>query len=252
MDRCVRALPNDAKWYAAQTSPNSLEGLITLLENHQVTVELMKTTRQENPRASRPDHRPERDRPSKTEMPPRAKAGPVTPPRRHPAADRNLPMCYSCGQLGHMSWSFPGREESMPTEASEGKPCSYRTTCWAHQATAAPKVPVRVGQQDTEALLDSGSVVTLIRPCFTEAPHGPPIPVTCIHGDIKSYPTADVKVTTPQGQFQVRAGVVPDLPMSVLIGRDWPVFERYWPGPGRMVKGNRQPHQRKGPPPNTA
>lgn len=128
MDRCVRALPNDAKRYAAQTSPNSLEGLITLLENHQVTVELMKTTRQENPRASRPDHRPERDRPSKMEMPPRAKAGPVTPPRRHPAADRNLPMCYSVG-----SWA------TCPGVFLEGKnPCPQKLQKGSLAATAPP------------------------------------------------------------------------------------------------------------------
>ncbi|KAJ8401511.1 hypothetical protein AAFF_G00384300 [Aldrovandia affinis] len=120
MDKCICALPNDAKRYAAQTSPTNLDGLIMLLENHQV---------------------------------------------------------------GLLSWSCPGGEESMPTEASEGKACHYLTTCWAHQAMATPKFPVRVEQQDTEALLDSGSIVTLDRPGLLEVINGPPIAMACIHGE---------------------------------------------------------------------
>ncbi|KAJ8400193.1 hypothetical protein AAFF_G00398870 [Aldrovandia affinis] len=49
MDKFVHTLPNDAKRYAAQTSPTNLDGLIALLENHQETVELMRSTQTDPP-----------------------------------------------------------------------------------------------------------------------------------------------------------------------------------------------------------
>ncbi len=42
IDRCVRGLPADAKKYVAQQGPQNIEALIALLENHQVTVSLLK------------------------------------------------------------------------------------------------------------------------------------------------------------------------------------------------------------------
>ncbi|KAJ8414340.1 hypothetical protein AAFF_G00052100 [Aldrovandia affinis] len=50
MDKCVHALPNDTQRYAAQTSSTNLDGLIALLENHQVTMGLMRSTRTDPPR----------------------------------------------------------------------------------------------------------------------------------------------------------------------------------------------------------
>ena len=42
IDKCIRALPPDAKKYASQTCPQSVEALIALLENWQVYRELVK------------------------------------------------------------------------------------------------------------------------------------------------------------------------------------------------------------------
>lgn len=38
----------------------------------------------------------------------------------------------------------------------------YVTSCWAHPESTAPMIPVKVDGHDTEALLDSGSMVTLV------------------------------------------------------------------------------------------
>lgn len=46
IDRCVRGLPADAKKYVAQQGPQNIEALIALLENHQVTVSLLKPDKQ--------------------------------------------------------------------------------------------------------------------------------------------------------------------------------------------------------------
>ncbi|KAK0136004.1 hypothetical protein N1851_028105 [Merluccius polli] len=103
----------------------------------------------------------------------------------------------------------------MPSAfAGEGRPgpCLL-TTCWAHQEAGGPTIPARVGDQDTQALIDTGSVVTLLRPDLAVGRPGEPI---------------EVVVRTPRGAFTVRAGIVPNLPVPLLIGRDCPIFNRLW------------------------
>ena len=68
-----------------------------------------------------------------------------------------------------------------------------------------------MGRHDTHALLDSGSVVDVVE-------------VGCIHGKVETYPTSRIAVQTPKGTITVQARVVPNLPMSLLIGRDCPIF----------------------------
>ncbi len=128
-DRCIRSLPTEAKRYAAQTSPADVETLTALLENHQVTVEVMKVNCQDLSRMGRPSTRRERGGSPKNQGDSQM-ARSVTP-----AQGSNLPlwkfsgiqnpqMCYSCGQEGHISWSCPGREESMPSADSGNKTCT--------------------------------------------------------------------------------------------------------------------------------
>ena len=81
---------------------------------------------------------------------------------------------------------------------------------------------MKVGDQDTTALVDTGSVVTLIRPELAPGEPGPNLEVACIHGDVKEYPTRPITVRTPRGTFTVQAGLVPTLPAPLLIGQDAP------------------------------
>uniref|UniRef100_A0A8D0A1J1 Uncharacterized protein n=1 Tax=Sander lucioperca TaxID=283035 RepID=A0A8D0A1J1_SANLU len=62
MDRCIRALPADAKRHASQSSPQTVDELVALLENHQVTVELMQSSRIHVQRPSRSDPRGDKTR----------------------------------------------------------------------------------------------------------------------------------------------------------------------------------------------
>ena len=118
----------------------------------------------------------------------------------------------------------------MPSAfADEGLtgPCLL-TTCWAHQKPGAPNLPAWVGGKDTEALLKPGSVVTLLWPELAEGRRGEPMDVACVHGDTRTYETCHVVVRTPRGVFTERAGIVPNLPVPQLIGKDCLIFHWLW------------------------
>ncbi|XP_061097667.1 uncharacterized protein LOC133128296 [Conger conger] len=242
LDRCVRALAPDVKKYVAQQGPRSIDALVNLLENHQVAQEMVRGTKTESPRRT----------PSAVRLEPPTRPRWRADDRDEGLRRRETRRCFACGREGHLSRDCPGREESMATAPETGRPCHYLTTCWAHKGTAAPRLPVRIGGQDAEALLDSGSAITLVRPTLAGGRRGEDIAVTCIHGDVRSYPTAEVTIITPRGQFTGRVGVVESLPVEVLLGRDCPLFLSYWseratserpshtPRPRR--KGHREPH----------
>ena len=96
-----------------------------------------------------------------------------------------------------------------------------------------------VAEWDTVAMLDSGSAITLVRPELVGEVWGEEITVACIHGDTRRYPPTVVQVITPRGCCQIRAGVVENLPVPMLMGQDCPLFQTYWlEGPRR---GDRRP-----------
>ncbi|XP_064159231.1 uncharacterized protein LOC135236676 [Anguilla rostrata] len=224
LDRCTRALPPDAKRYVGQQGPQSIDLLIALLENHQVTQEMLRTSRPEPLRGTAGTSRTEKGYGRRATGTPE----PTPPP---PRENRDRRRCYTCGREGHFARDCPDRDEPMPTAETSGPlafPCRYITTCWAHEGARAPTFPVKIAGRDTEALLDSGSMVTLVRPEFAGVARGEEISVSCIHGDTKRYLTATIDMSTPRGTVAVRAGVVENLPVPVLVGRDCVIFDRYW------------------------
>uniref|UniRef100_A0A8C5PVW7 Gypsy retrotransposon integrase-like protein 1 n=1 Tax=Leptobrachium leishanense TaxID=445787 RepID=A0A8C5PVW7_9ANUR len=80
------------------------------------------------------------------------------------------------------------------------------------------------------ALLDSGSVVTLVRADFISLNkyHPSTIGVICVHGDTRDYQTAVVEIGTPWGSVTQFVGVVPSLLHEAIVGRDFSQFWRLW------------------------
>lgn len=132
----------------------------------------------------------------------------------------------------------------MPTarSATSPFPCGYLSAGWVESCESAPRFPVKVQGRDTEALLDSGTGITLVRPEFVDESQGTPVVVSCIHGDDRSYPTSLVVIRSPKGTVCTQVGVVPGLPIPVLIGRDCDLFPKYWrmPQPGKEA-GRKKP-----------
>lgn len=94
---------------------------------------------------------------------------------------------------------------------------------------AAPVKGRRVG-----ATLDSGSLITLVRTDILPAlpKEESKLPITCVHGDTHEVPGRRITIAADPGTWQLKVGAVRDLPVAVLLGRDWTGFDRLlsgWP-----------------------
>ena len=141
--------------------------------------------------------------------------------------------CFECGEVGHLAWDCPGREESMPTAASAdgspGKPCHMLTSYGGAECSPPHMVPVKVNGKDAGALVDSGSAVSLVHSnLLDQLEPNETVPVTCVHGDTKKYPVGKVQLTTTQGTCELKVGSVPRLPVPVLVGRDCPLYDKLY------------------------
>ena len=248
IDKCIRSLPPDARKYASQVSPTTVDALVALLENHQVSSEMLRFTRTEMPRAPGVD-RAQRDRVRPT-LPTLAPPTNRSAPQER-TSSRPPPRCYVCGKPGHISWSCPERTQdvSMPSAGGTEGPrtCLHTGSPGRHHSS----LPVRINGCDSQALLDSGSLVTLVHIDHAGPLNHKVMPVTCVHGDLRHYPMTQVRVQTTKGEVLVDAGVVPNLPVPLLIGTDCDLFDRFWYPEGsrgsRPRRRRRQPRDR--PPP---
>uniref|UniRef100_A0A9J7ZV28 Gypsy retrotransposon integrase-like protein 1 n=1 Tax=Cyprinus carpio carpio TaxID=630221 RepID=A0A9J7ZV28_CYPCA len=148
----------------------------------------------------------------------------------------------------------PQRDEPMPSAEPPSPPRAWLAGCILHQRVpaGAPEAEVRVDGRRFRALLDSGSAVTLIqsRLCAPQSGRKNLRPITCVHGDTRQVPAREMVISSPQGTWPVEVGLVKDLPVAVLLGRDWPSFEKLLSAATQPAspKGNRRrPRRPPGP-----
>ena len=140
----------------------TVDDRVRQLENWQMAQQLSAS-----PRTTPRPTETRRDRRGSTTSP---QAPPQAPPPEPPIGvqeGREGRRCYTCGQTGHIArYCTVDRDVLMPLAyGDEGmrRPCML-ATCLAQGMTGVPTIPARIMNQDTQALLDTGSVVTLLRP----------------------------------------------------------------------------------------
>uniref|UniRef100_A0A8C7F2V4 Gypsy retrotransposon integrase-like protein 1 n=1 Tax=Oncorhynchus kisutch TaxID=8019 RepID=A0A8C7F2V4_ONCKI len=218
VDKILRELPSDLKRVVGQGNPLSADDIAQAVE----TGELLKSDKEERKESSNPVPRLTPARP-----PPKR----PSPPRRwEKSATTQQGRCYKCQSPNHYAPQCPSKDEPMVTESSLPTPThpvlrGQDQHCWL--AEIASEIPVRVEGQDVVAILDSGSMVTLVEErMVTSATLLPDkVAVSCIHGDTHYYPTVNLPILTPKGRCTVRAGKVPQLKVPLLIGRDCPLYK---------------------------
>ena len=189
-----------------------------------------------------------------------AEAGRGGEPTRYQAGTR--PKCDNCGRIGHRTRecrrgparSSGPREPSKPPGTGAEKEKFKDMTCWkcfqkGHIAANCPGAKVMFcegvqrrkrrsypravrpglveGASVGDIMLDTGSNRTLIRKDLVPVQKlvEGEIPIRCAHGDIITYPIAEVEIEIGGRHYMMEAGVVDGLPVSVILGWDNPDLE---------------------------
>ena len=182
VDKILRELPSDLKRVVGQANPLSADDIAQAVETYRSTGELLKSDKEERKESSNPVPRLTPARP-----PPKR----PNPPRRwEKSATTQQGRCYKCQSPNHYAPQCPSKVEPMVTESSLPIPThpvlrGQDQHCWLAEIAPAPEIPVRVEGQDAVAILDSGSMVTLVEEqMVTSAALLPDkVAVSCIHGD---------------------------------------------------------------------
>ncbi len=109
----------------------------------------------------------------------------------------------------------------MPMELPRSPNMAWLAGCTVHF------MEVKVHGRSFQALLDSGNAVSLIQPAVLppRAKSKVILSITCVHGDMPQVLAQRVNISAPHGAWPVKVGIVTDLPVPVLPGRDWPGFD---------------------------
>ncbi|XP_051793889.1 uncharacterized protein LOC110946664 [Acanthochromis polyacanthus] len=133
-------------------------------------------------------------------------------------------ICYLCGQEGHTKPMCPQNPVRLTQMCYVPRENCETELKWRQPLK---ETLVEINGQDLRALIDTGSNQTLVHRqyvspqaiCSTET-----VPIRCVHGDEKPYPTADVYVKVQGQTYLLNVGVTNNLPFPVVLGHDLPVL----------------------------
>ena len=134
-----------------------------------------------------------------------------------------VPTCYVCGQEGHIKPNCP----QNPLKLTQMCVVPRRNDSKTNDDQNMKMATVKVNGKTLKALIDTGSDQTLVHRKFV-----PPniictletIPICCVHGDKKPYPTADMYLEVEGQTYLLNIGVSGNLPFPVVLGSDLPVL----------------------------
>ncbi|KAI2647663.1 Retrovirus-related Pol polyprotein [Labeo rohita] len=121
-------------------------------------------------------------------------------------------------------------DEPMPTEEPLPPARAWLAGCIVHREPprGAPRAKVKLNGRPVIVLLDSGSTISLAQAAILQ-PHQNSkalLPITCVHGDTRHVPARHVNIAAATGSWPVELGIIEDLPVPLLLGRDWPGFDQ--------------------------
>lgn len=117
-------------------------------------------------------------------------------------------------------------DEPMPT-AHEQNPYAPAWKPWLIgcivNSSMSPHLlsnPVQVKGRSVEALLDSGSTITLLWPSILPVAVGcyGTLKVTCVHADTQEVVTTYIKIRDEGTEWKLSVGVIHNIPFSLLLG----------------------------------
>ncbi|MGH0128394.1 UNVERIFIED_CONTAM: hypothetical protein FKN15_034635 [Acipenser sinensis] len=263
MDRFLRGLPPALRRWVGQGDPTNADQLVALVERYLATNELVRPAPHERPqnlkaRSLVGTGKTVAGSGGIEDQPLAAKGlgdtwdikpgqGAVRPGGKIMANHNKFIRCFRCQELGHIAVQCPGGEEPMQCNVGEKITgvnlsfCNVVTGLTGVQVDDKHLCTVSIDGNKVKALLDSGSMVTLVSTHLVEAnrldqTHG--VSVTCIHGDTHQYPTANLCIDSSGGPVSCRVGVVAKLPYEVILGRDFPNFFKLWYPTGHWFSGH--------------
>ncbi len=131
-------------------------------------------------------------------------------------------LCFYCQQPGHKAAVCPARKAKLtgfcyvPREGDSD---------FDSVGESQNVYDVIVNGHELKALLDTGSSLSLLKPCFVNnVNYVNTTSVQCVHGDVKQYPRAEVMVEVQEQMYLLNVAIVDNLPADIILGRDLPVL----------------------------
>lgn len=110
----------------------------------------------------------------------------------------------------------------MPTELERRRPARpWPAGCAVH--SMPPSHALQDALHDSVAGFEEHHLPSPVLGCPLERWHSGVLSVTCVHGDVQELPAVEVWLDFGEGEV---VGVIDDLPVPLLIGQDWPCFQK--------------------------
>lgn len=224
MEQFLRMLSPELQVWVKEHGPKSAAEAATLADVFVAARKKGQPWSSMGGKAGKDGHRPippqYQQRPAPGVGKPPMRENQYTPPR----APNRTPICYLCGQEGHVKPMCPKN------------PAKLTQMCFIPRQSANPEPKgnhtmrmtwVKINGENLRALIDTGSTQTLVQRkyvpanaiCTLET-----VPICCVHGDEKHYPTADIYLEIEGQMYLLNVGVADHLPFPVVLGEDLPVL----------------------------